>query len=292
MESAAASNQTYAEAVHDDMARMWESVAAGWARWEPNLVSAFAPVMQQMLSAARLAPGQRVLDVGSGIGEPALAAARAVGAEGAVTAVDLSAGMLEILNERARVLGMTQVTCRVGAVENLDLPAAHFDAVLAQFSIMFMPDPMAGLARLGRLLRAGGRMVIAVWTPPAMNEGFAFPSRVVREITAVPKTDREAPGPFRLSGPGELASVLQAAGFADVQTLDVPIYLFARDAEAYWDMLCHVSDSFRRLWTRLDEPTRVRVRQRMIQAVEAYRSDTVLRLPACARLGWAVKPGD
>lgn len=292
MDPAAASNPTFADAVHDDMARMWESVAAGWARWEPSLVSAFAPVTQQMLSAARLAPGQRVLDVGSGIGEPALAAARAVGAEGAVTAVDLSAGMLAILSDRARVLGMTQVTCRVGAVENLDLPAAHFDVVLAQFSIMFMPDPTAGLAQLGKSLRVGGRIVVAVWTPPAMNEGFAFPSRVVREITDVPKTDRAAPGPFRLSGPGELADALQAGGFEDVQVLDVPIYLFARDAEAYWDMLCSVSDSFRRLWTQLDEPTRVRVRQRMIQAVEAYRSGTVLRLPACARVGWGVKPGN
>jgi len=282
-------NTWNSDAVHREVAQTWESASAGWTHWEMHLVGAFWPVTLRMLRAANLSPGMHVLDVGSGIGDPALAAAQWVGPDGSVCMTDLSAGMLATARDRARAYGLTQVTAQVGAVEDLNLPAGHFDVVLARFSIMFFPNIPGGLTKLRESLRPGGRLVAAVWTPPEINEGFALPSRVVRDMVEIPASDPDAPGPFRLSGDGELALALHEAGFREVTVDEVQHYLFARDPAEYWSMLCAVSDSFRRLYAGLEESIKPRVRERLMGAVEAYRTGEVLRLPIRARIGWAVR---
>jgi SAM-dependent methyltransferase len=253
------------------------------------LVASFAPVTQWMIAAAGLAPGMHVLDVGGGIGDPALAAAMAVSPGGSVRSLDLSAGMLATARDRARAYGLTNVRFEVGAVEDVELAEGHFDAVLARFSVMFFPNIALGLRRLFAALQPGGRIVVAAWAQPELNEGFVFPTRVLREVVDVAPSDPDAPGPFRLSGDGELAGALRAAGFRDVGVEDVQLYLFARDPAAYWSMICDVSDSFRRLIAGLDESARQRVRARMLTAVEVFRLGEVLRLPVRARIGHASK---
>lgn len=273
---------------HRAVAETWESASAGWARHEAYLVAWFAPVTQRLIRGARLAPGMRVLDVGGGIGDPALAAADAVAPGGSVLSVDLSAGMLATARQRAQAYGLGNVVFQVGAGEEVAAPAGSFDAVLARFSIMFFPNPVEGLQRLHGLLAPGGRIALSVWAPPELNEGFVFPSQAARAaVPELPPSDPNAPGPFRLSGEGELGSALASAGYHGVHVEDQQLFLLAESPQRYWEILTSVSDSFRRLYLACDVAGQQRIHDRIVRDVERFRSGEILRLPVRARLAYA-----
>jgi SAM-dependent methyltransferase len=268
----------------------WELAATGWTRWEPVLVGSFWPVTHALVRAARIAPGMHVLDVGCGIGDPALAVAEAVGPTGTLTGVDLSPRMIATCRARAAACGLGNCTFRTGAADAIDWPVDTFDAITGRFSIIFFPDVAAGLRRLGASLKPGGRLAVSVWTPPEVNPGFVLPTRELRAVVDLPAPDPQAPGPFRLSGEGELAAALAEIGLRDVQVEDVPFYLFARDAETYWEMLLDISAIFAQHFRALNAEQQAEVRRRILRAVEEYRCGDVLRLPVRARVGVGTNP--
>jgi SAM-dependent methyltransferase len=108
---------------------------------------------------AEIAAGERVLDVGCGTGNAALAAAR----RGAlVTGVDPAARLLEVARRRAAKEGVEIELVR-GEAAALGVPDGGFDAALAVFSVIFAPDPEAAVAGMVRAVRPGGRIVVTTW---------------------------------------------------------------------------------------------------------------------------------
>src|SRR5438105_7751189 len=95
----------------------WSAVARGWARWEAPMMHYLAGVNAPLARALRLEPGMRVLDLGCGIGEPALAFAPIVEPGGAVLAVDVAADMVALARRRARARDIRNVQFRVGDAE-------------------------------------------------------------------------------------------------------------------------------------------------------------------------------
>jgi ubiquinone/menaquinone biosynthesis C-methylase UbiE len=141
----------------------WQSAADARVRWEPVRRSWLAPVTQTMLDFARLGPGDRVLDVATGTGEPALSAVQVVGPTGYVLATDISSNMLAVAERTARERGLDPANfeTRVMDGENLDLGDASFDAVLSRLGLIFFPDRDRALSEIRRVLRPGGRVVSA-----------------------------------------------------------------------------------------------------------------------------------
>src|SRR5512132_4418129 len=84
----------------------WQAVAGGWRRWEPLFQSFTWPVALRMTAVAQIGDGQRVLDVGCGIGDPTLQVAVLVGPHGRVLGIDLVEEMLVTARERALALGL------------------------------------------------------------------------------------------------------------------------------------------------------------------------------------------
>jgi ubiquinone/menaquinone biosynthesis C-methylase UbiE len=72
----------------------WQSAAEAWDRWTPTLQSWLGPPTELMLDLARIGPGDRVLDIAAGAGEPAMTAAKRVGPTGSVLATDISSNIL------------------------------------------------------------------------------------------------------------------------------------------------------------------------------------------------------
>jgi SAM-dependent methyltransferase len=194
----------------------WDESAAAWDAWFPAFDATAAPVTRALVELAGVAPGQRVLDVGCGNGEPALTAARAVGASGCVLGIDVSEGMVARARERARRAGVGNVEFRVTDAESLASTAA-FDAAVSRFALMLAPDPVAAAAAVQRLLRPGGRFAAAVWGEPGEASFCALVPAAIRRELALPDPPADAPGPMRLGAPGALADVLRAAGFARVE---------------------------------------------------------------------------
>ena len=271
--------------VHDD----YDGVAAGWTRWEPYFAGDFWPVTHALISELRLTPASRVLDFGCGIGDPSLMIAAAIAPTGRVLAIDLAERMIETARQRAAALGLDNVEYRIGAVEDLAEPPGSFDAAVGRFSVMFLPDVDAGLRRLHGLLRDGGRIALATWTPPEANPMFDLPATEIRKVVDVPPPSPDAPGPLRLAADGELADALARAGFRDVTTRTVRAYAFARDADDYWAFVTETSSAVRRQLAAISEADRRRIQAGIAEAVERYRVGPVIRIPALARVGSATK---
>jgi SAM-dependent methyltransferase len=196
----------------------WRIAAAGWRAWLDVLEAedAGAAVSRTLVELAGIGPGAAVLDVAAGYGEPGLTAARAVAPGGHVVCTDISAEMLAVGRQRAAAEGLDHVQFLECDAEALALKEASFDAVLSRQGLQFLPDVAGVLARLHAFLKPGGRLAAAVWGPPGAVQ-FAAPVPLIRAELQLPPPPA-GPGPFALADAGQLAALVEAAGFKDVET--------------------------------------------------------------------------
>lgn len=113
----------------------------------------FDPLTRRLLRRAGLAPGMRVLDLGSGAGNVALLAAEMVGPTGAVVGIEQDPAAVALAERRT---GAANVEFRVGDVQTLDGVEDGFDAVVGRLILMYLPDPVEALRRAASRVRPGG----------------------------------------------------------------------------------------------------------------------------------------
>jgi arsenite methyltransferase len=123
-------------------------------------VESFAGVANPW-ALGRLAPGERVLDLGSGAGTDSLIAAQMVGEQGHVTGIDMTPEMLAKARAAAVEIGVTNVEFVEGEAERLPFPDASFDVVISNGVIDLIPDKDAVFTELFRVLAPGGRIQVA-----------------------------------------------------------------------------------------------------------------------------------
>jgi ubiquinone/menaquinone biosynthesis C-methylase UbiE len=164
----------------------WSSVAPGWGELIAIVDRQLQAAASWMIDAARLQPGERVLELAGGPGTMSLMAARAVGSEGKVICTDFSEPMVDAARRRIEAEGGSAVECRVMDAEAIDLPDEAVDAVLCRMGFMLMADPAAALREAGRVLGNGGRLALGVWSSPDSNPWAAIPMRaIMRHLEAV-----------------------------------------------------------------------------------------------------------
>jgi enediyne biosynthesis protein CalE5 len=124
-------------------------------------------VSDKLADLAQIQQGKKILDIGTGVGESALTAARRVGPNGRVTAIDISPQMLAIARERARENGLGNIReFKHADAESFFLPPSSFDAILSRFVLMFLPNLSEALAIMRQALVPSGRIAAAVWSAP------------------------------------------------------------------------------------------------------------------------------
>ncbi|MDL4776692.1 MULTISPECIES: class I SAM-dependent methyltransferase [Thermomonosporaceae] len=196
----------------------WDGIGPGWEASLETFERGAAAVTGRLLALGGVRRGHRVLDVATGLGEPALAAARMVGPAGRVLGTDISPAMLEIARRRAGELG--NVKFAAGDLESLDLEPGlapgSFDVVLSRWGLMFAVDHAALFRSLAGLLAPGGVLAAAVWGPPQAVPMMSLGYSVLGERLELPPPPAGQPGPFSMSDPGRLARVLAGAGFTGV----------------------------------------------------------------------------
>jgi SAM-dependent methyltransferase len=220
-----------------------------------------------------------VLDVASGVGEPALTIAEHVGRSGHVVGTDLVEEMLAAARANAEVRGVVNVEFRRVDGEALDVAPGSFDVVTSRWGLMFMPDPVACLTAARRALKPGGRLVAAVWASPDRNPWVAVPMGVLMRRLGVAPPPPGAPGIFALADWERLQTVVEAAGFSRVllEELALPMSDCDRGRD-YLEFMLDLAGPLAALFRDVPEAERPQAFDEVAAACEAAAGGTA-RLP-------------
>ena len=201
---------------------------------------ALAPTYDRMrflqLVGARLAElaqvpvGARVLDVGTGTGVVALAAAQRTGPAGSVVALDLSPGMLAHARRKLADAGIAHAEFVEADTQRLDFPDASFDLVLCSSVLPFVPDMLAAVREWRRVLKPGGRVGLSSFGPRVMQPLRDLWEARLRRYGLTP-----APLPtHRLPDPAACEALLREAGFARAKAWEEQLGYFVPGARERW----------------------------------------------------------
>lgn len=267
----------------------WNKDGAAWRRWNPTLDRWYGDVTRQMLDLARIQPGQRILDIAAGAGEPAVSAAERVGPGGYVLATDISEGIVELARQVALERGLDQIETRAMDGEKLDLPDASFDAVLCRLGLMYMPHPVTALREWRRALRAGGRVAVVVFSTPDRNSWGAMPASIIRRRAQLPPPVSGQPGPFSLGGPGVLEDIFRQAGFADLEVRAVPVPHGAASSAEYVRVAREAFGGFNAMMANLPPQERESVWNEVEDSMRSFESPGGFEAPGECLVGAATK---
>jgi SAM-dependent methyltransferase len=260
---------------------------AGWRAVPAAYDAGFGRLTGQaagpLLDAAGVTAGTRVLDVATGPGYAADAAARR-GAR--VTGVDFSFPMVKRASSR-----VPDANFRVADAEDLPFDDAAFDAVVMNFGLLHLARPERALDEAARVLRPGGRFAFTVWAPPEDATAFGI---VLRAITAhgdphVPLPD--GPPFFRFSDRGECERALRSAGLVEPRVTRAPqTWRLHRGDELFRIMLDGTVRTAALLRAQRPDAL-VAIRAATTAEAAMHRRNGHVELPMPAVLAAARKPG-
>jgi len=258
----------------------WGVSAAGWkqhwALWE----RATQPVNARLIELAHVDAGHRVLDLATGLGEPAVTAARRVGHTGWVVATDVSPQMLALARESASMLGLHNIEFRDMDAEAPDLPEHTFQAILCRWGLMFLPDLPTALRKLRRLLVPGGRFAATVWGPPERAPALSLPMGIIRQARALPPPPAGTPGAFSLADAHLLEHTFTQAGFTAVHTEWLTVILAYASVEEFIQERQATSANTRAMLAEATAPEQAAIWRAVAAAVRPYATaEGGLRIP-------------
>lgn len=239
-------------------------------KWNAKSAAMGTPVTNALVEYAQPRPGMKVLDLASGTGEPAISLALAVGEQGHVTALDLSADLLKIAERRALVRSLTNFSTQQGDAHSLPFADNSFDLATSRFGVMFFRDPEAAFRELRRVLRPHARACFLVWGSFDQPYWQSMMGVVHRHVGG----DLIEPGgqnPFRFAEAGSLSKVLRAAGFNDLEeeTRTLP-WAWQGPAEEVWEQNRAVAVPFRAMLDRVPENQWPQIHAEVLKAVSKY----------------------
>jgi SAM-dependent methyltransferase len=205
---------------NDEAARQWNSAAPGWVKWEPVHNRMLAAATDILLDRAGVTERSRVIDIASGAGDQALAAARRAGPSGYVLATDISPAMLEFVAAEATAAGLKNLQTYSCPAENLPAKQPPFDSAICRLGLMLLPDPAAAVAAVREVLRPGGRLSGLVMAPPDGNPLYAEVPAILRRHAGKP-APASGPGFFALADEAVLRDLFENGGFTDVSVTTI-----------------------------------------------------------------------
>jgi ubiquinone/menaquinone biosynthesis C-methylase UbiE len=269
-----------AEAFNAFEAAGWEECVAGYERFFGGITPRLA---EPLLAATGVGPGDRVLDVASGPGfVAAAAAARGAG----VVGVDVAPAMVA----HARRLH-PQLDFRQGDAEALPFGDGSFDALLANFLLMHLGRPERAAAEFARVLVPGGRLALTVWDVPERARFVGVLVEAMSEAGAAPPPGVPAGPPFfRFADEGEFTALLHDQGLEAVTVRTIAFEHGQPSADALWRGLLTGTVRMSALVLGQTPARQAAVRAAFDRLAAQYERDGRLELPVSVKLAAAAKP--
>lgn len=244
----------------------------------------FEPWPPRVLAAARVQPGDRVLDVACGTGVLTRETLSRVGPSGFVAGLDANPGMLAVAARLA-----PGIEWRQGTAESLPYPDASFDVVVSQFGLMFFQDRPLAVREMLRVLVPGGRLAVAVWDTLANTPAYASEVELLQRVAGHAAAEALR-APFALGDRKELEKLLTEAGA-------VSIRVATSYERAQFPSIRTMVEADLRGWLPamgviLDENVIVRVLREAERALSLYRqADGTVRFESPAHIASAKSQG-
>lgn len=243
--------------------RSFDAGAAAYERCMGRWSRLYVPAL---LARAGINAGQSVLDVATGTGEAAVAAARLVGPSGRVLGVDISLPMLQ----GARAGAAASVRLAAMDAQALAFGERRFDAAVCQLGLMFVPDLERALREIHRVLRPNGRFAACVWSTPAR---VPFTGVLADALSRqLPAERASLYAGYCLGDPSALARSLREAGFREVTVSAETRGIVFESFDDYWDPIESGGGRMGQIYRGLPEDARRAVRDEVRQLLSPFES--------------------
>ena len=250
----------------------WDSVAHGWEKWWGTIEIGAEKVSRRLIELATIKIGSKVLDISTGIGEPAITAARGVGQ---VLATDISSEMLSIAKQRAVNAGLQHIVVfKQGDTGTIELPNSSFDAALCRFGLMFLPDLDTALLNIYGSLVNGGRFAAAVWASPEKDGLFASTMNTVVKETHTSPPPEGSPGPFSLSDESLLRNYFVNTGFKDVTIERMNVTFDFESSEAYASFVYETAGPLQEMLSNESSERRQKILRAVTESARKFADNT------------------
>lgn len=263
----------------------WDEMARPWLEAAPDLEASFSGVFKALFGAAQLKLGETILDVGCGTGPTLAYASKAVGSEGRVVGIDVAPPLVAVAAKRA--LGNVELI--TGDAGSHAYETGTFDAIVANFGIMFFDDNTAALENLRSAVKPNGRMAATFWATPPENPWFSMPQRIVDSLVeGVPRPDPSGPGPMRFGDPASLQAIVEKTGWkSEIRTLDLMLRP-PGSSERVADLHMKVTVGMMLKGVDVSEHKLGEIRIAVADACKQYQSEQGIAVPARIHLLEAV----
>jgi ubiquinone/menaquinone biosynthesis C-methylase UbiE len=246
-------------------------------KWKAKSAAMGRDVTEALVDYARPTPGMKILDLASGTGEPAITLASRIGPSGHVTALDLSAELLEIAETRAQERGLQNFSVRQADAHQLPFSDASFDLVTSRFGVMFFDNRALQEAR--RVLKPEARACFMAWGPweqPFWSTMMAVAHKYAGG-TLVPPGQH----PCRFGKPGSLSEELRRAGFQKVEeeTRTLP-WTWNGPAEEIWEQAQACSTPFLPMLSRVPAAKRDEMNREVLASLNQYADGGSIKFAA------------
>ncbi len=263
-----------------DQIEFWNGEAGDkWVRHQETQDIMLGPLGERSLSAARIAAGERVIDVGCGCGDTTLEIARRVGNGGQVLGIDVSEQMLEHARRRAaKEPGLTAEFLKADAASH-SFKAGASDVVHSRFGVMFFANPEIAFGNLARALRPGGRLAFVCWRPVAENDWVNLPMQSAAEMIQLPPPPAPGtPGPFAFGDKTRVEGILAAGGFKNIDFAPDDRPMLIADSLAAGVEKIVDNSPLARVLVDIDAATRLRLIEKLTGLLAPYCDDRGLWL--------------
>ncbi|MBW3607821.1 MAG: class I SAM-dependent methyltransferase [Actinobacteria bacterium] len=259
-----------------------EQIAPTWERRRGFVEEVTAPVRAWMIRELRPQHGDTVLELAAGVGDTGFEVAGLIGERGRLICSDFSEAMLDAARRRGSELEISNVEYRVLDGERIDLDSESVDAVLCRFGYMLMADPAAALAETRRVLRAGGRLTLAVWGAPERNPFFTAAATTLVQRGHIPPPEPGGPGIFAMASEQRTAALLAGAGFDDVRIEEVAVRFAIPDAEEYVQVVADTAGPLGVALQALPAAERAAVTAQCAATLERFATGSGYEIPGVA----------
>jgi ubiquinone/menaquinone biosynthesis C-methylase UbiE len=211
-----ATSAPHVDPTNTEQLRAWDGdEGAYWADHADAFDRSIDAYRERFAAAAEVQVGDRVLDIGCGTGQTTREAARLARA-GSALGVDLSSRMVELARRQAVEEGIGNVAFEQADAQVHPFEPQAFDVAISRTGAMFFGDPVQAFTNIARALRPGARLALLTWQPLVHNEWIREFIAALAAGRDLPGPPPSAPGPFGLSDPDRVRTILSTAAFVDI----------------------------------------------------------------------------